>query len=123
MSNSDNVLRGGLTPKFVDVPELMKHIRFEAIVPQPMDAGSNEYEQLFNCPVDDFSLVAATVQQNGYTFTTAGPEILLVLDGQGEAKVEGGGWRLDKGKSFFVPEGVGVWVEGAGVRLVRAFVP
>jgi mannose-6-phosphate isomerase len=123
MSNSDNVLRGGLTPKFVDVPELMKHIRFEAIVPQPMDSGSKEHEQLFNCPVDDFSLVAATVQQSGYTFTTTGPEIMLVLDGQGEAKVGGAGWRLEKGASFFILAGVGVRVEGVGVRLVRAFVP
>jgi mannose-6-phosphate isomerase class I len=107
----------------VDVPELMKHIRFEAIVPQPMDSGSKEHEQLFNCPVDDFSLVAATVQQSGYTFTTAGPEILLVLEGQGEAKVEGGSWRLEKGASYFILAGVGVRVEGVGVRLVRAFVP
>ena len=34
MSNSDNVLRGGLTPKHVNVPELMKHVKFEATVPQ-----------------------------------------------------------------------------------------
>ena len=34
MANSDNVLRGGLTPKHVDVPELMKHVRFEATNPR-----------------------------------------------------------------------------------------
>ena len=36
MANSDNVLRGGLTPKHVDVPELMKHTIFEGIVPNVM---------------------------------------------------------------------------------------
>ena len=123
MSNSDNVLRGGLTPKFVDVPELMKHIRFEAIVPQTMDTGSQSDEHLFNCPVEDFSLVAATVPQNGYKFTTAGPEIMLILDGNGTAEVGGAGCGLEKGKAFFIPEGEGVRVEGMGVRLVRAFVP
>lgn len=30
MANSDNVLRGGLTPKFVDVPELVKVLTYEA---------------------------------------------------------------------------------------------
>jgi mannose-6-phosphate isomerase len=29
MANSDNVLRGGLTPKHVDVPELLKVVNFE----------------------------------------------------------------------------------------------
>ena len=29
MANSDNVLRGGLTPKHIDVPELLKHTLFE----------------------------------------------------------------------------------------------
>ena len=33
MSNSDNVLRGGLTSKHVDVPELMKHVKFEYTIP------------------------------------------------------------------------------------------
>ena len=34
MANSDNVLRGGLTPKHIDVPELLKHIVFEGINPK-----------------------------------------------------------------------------------------
>jgi mannose-6-phosphate isomerase len=36
MANSDNVLRAGLTPKHIDVPELMKHTVFESIVPNIM---------------------------------------------------------------------------------------
>ena len=32
MANSDNVLRGGLTPKHVDVPELLKVLRFDKLV-------------------------------------------------------------------------------------------
>lgn len=31
MANSDNVLRGGLTPKFVDVPELVKVLTYESV--------------------------------------------------------------------------------------------
>jgi len=33
MANSDNVLRGGLTLKHVDVPELLKHVEFEETNP------------------------------------------------------------------------------------------
>ena len=29
MANSDNVLRGGLTPKHIDVPELLKVLDFK----------------------------------------------------------------------------------------------
>ena len=32
MANSDNVLRGGLTPKHVDVPELLKHVVFDKLL-------------------------------------------------------------------------------------------
>lgn len=31
MANPDNVLRGGLTPKYVDVPELVKVLKFDAL--------------------------------------------------------------------------------------------
>src|SRR6266487_3137863 len=31
MANSDNVLRGGLTPKHIDVPELLKHTIFKGV--------------------------------------------------------------------------------------------
>ena len=33
MANSDNVLRGGLTTKHIDVKELLKHVKCEATYP------------------------------------------------------------------------------------------
>lgn len=35
MANSDNVLRAGLTPKFIDIPELMSNLQF---IPKPANA-------------------------------------------------------------------------------------
>jgi mannose-6-phosphate isomerase len=118
MSNSDNVLRGGLTPKFVDVPELMKHTRFEAVVPALMDGGSGA-QQVFKCPVTDFSMAVATVGADGYAFTTDGPEVMLVLEGEGVT----GSHSFRKGSAFFIAGGEEVSVKGEGVRLVRAYVP
>ena len=44
MANSDNVLRGGLTPKHIDVPELLKHVLFEETIPRIIagDAGAGD---------------------------------------------------------------------------------
>lgn len=57
MANSDNVLRCGLTPKHVDVPELLKIVKFE-----PSDPGvlrpeaSPEGEEVYETPIDEFRL-------------------------------------------------------------------
>jgi mannose-6-phosphate isomerase len=57
MANSDNVLRGGLTPKHVDVQELMKHTRFKGVVPTILHPQEgNGPIQWFETPVDDFRL-------------------------------------------------------------------
>lgn len=118
MSNSDNVLRGGLTPKYVDVPELLKHTRFEAVVPERMDGG-NLAEQVFRCPVQDFGMTLTVVGPEGYGYMATGPEIMLALAGEGVA----GGHRIERGKAFFIPHGEKVSVQGEGLRLVRAWVP
>ncbi|HEX5025074.1 MAG TPA: mannose-6-phosphate isomerase, class I, partial [Agriterribacter sp.] len=47
MSNSDNVLRGGLTPKHIDVPELLKHTLFEGIVPGIMNGEAHGVETIY----------------------------------------------------------------------------
>jgi mannose-6-phosphate isomerase len=82
MANSDNVLRAGLTSKHIDVDELMKHTRFEAVQPETLHGNSNGAEKSFSFPVDDFML--GKIELNGsehYTSTTSSPEILICVDG------------------------------------------
>ena len=62
MANSDNVLRGGLTTKHVDVPELLSVLNFEPspvphVVPTELAHGLLEFE----VPVADFRLYRASV--------------------------------------------------------------
>jgi mannose-6-phosphate isomerase len=116
MSNSDNVLRGGLTPKHVDVPELMKHTQFRAVTPEIISPASGG-EQKMEFPVRDFGLTLAAVN-GAYGFTTDGPEILMVLEGSGQVANE----MVGKGDSFFVTPGETIHCEGI-MRLVRAWVP
>jgi mannose-6-phosphate isomerase len=82
MAGSDNVLRGGLTPKHVDVEELLNVVRFEEQVPS-ISAGTpvSARETVFPTPAKEFELSRLTVAP-GERWTgraTNGPECLVVL--------------------------------------------
>lgn len=95
MANSDNVLRGGLTPKHVDVPELLKVLDFEPIdlplvLPQPAGDGSVRYPT----PAPEFALrrFDLTAGSALVPLTDAGPGIVLCTSGSvrlldGDSKV------------------------------------
>lgn len=119
MSNSDNVLRGGLTPKHVDVEELMKHMLFEAIIPQKMTPVVSGPEQTFYCPVPDFGLKWIHLSSDQpYQLIASSPEIVFALDGTGTIA----GKDFSKGMAFFVTPNECLRVEGT-ITFVRAFVP
>ncbi|HLZ88397.1 MAG TPA: mannose-6-phosphate isomerase, class I, partial [Puia sp.] len=84
MANSDNVLRGGLTPKHVDVPELLKHVRFEAthphILPEEYVAGRIA---VFHTPAPDFELSKISLLKGELlTIRAHSPEIFIVMEGK-----------------------------------------
>jgi mannose-6-phosphate isomerase, class I len=78
MGPSDNVLRGGLTPKHVDVPELLGVLDFRAL-PEP------RVEPLVSAGVRDFSPEGAgfrlRVLERGATVEAEAPAVVLVLEG------------------------------------------
>jgi mannose-6-phosphate isomerase len=124
MSNSDNVLRGGLTQKHIDVPELMKHVKFETTIPEIMDGRVDQFERIYLCPVPDFSLSILEIPaETDYNHKADGPEILFVMEGKG--RVEGAAaWDLYKGLSYFVSDGENLTFRSlSGLKLVRAWVP
>ncbi|WP_329217894.1 mannose-6-phosphate isomerase, class I [Streptomyces sp. NBC_01485] len=120
MANSDNVLRCGLTPKHVDVPELLRIVRFE-----PGDPGvlrpeaSPDGEELYDTPVDEFRLSRYVLTKGGdaHDLTLATPQILLCTAGT----VLAGEHDLTPGRSVFVPAGEKAEVSGEGT-LFRATV-
>lgn len=84
MSNSDNVLRGGLTNKHVDVPELIKHTRFEAVEPAVLRGVKHNDETRFAFPVDDFMLASIDLQKDErHCHTSQSAEIILCMEGEG----------------------------------------
>jgi mannose-6-phosphate isomerase class I len=81
MANSDNVLRAGLTPKFIDVDELVsctifKATPFESLYFTPEEKDGGLY---YNIPVDDFKFALFESVDALMTFTQSA-EILLALD-------------------------------------------
>ena len=100
MSNSDNVLRGGLTTKHIDVKELMKHVRCEATVPDIQVASANAKEFSYHVPVPDFNLTRYEFAQNEVRpLDISDTTILLVIEGEAEFISEEQTLTLRKGES------------------------
>lgn len=75
MANSDNVLRGGLTPKHIDVPNLLDVVLPDAVVPElvPIDDDGR-----YATPAPEFELRRLDVESNP---EVAGPCIVLCTEG------------------------------------------
>jgi mannose-6-phosphate isomerase len=84
MANSDNVLRGGLTPKHIDIDELLKHVNFAPTYPVVLSGDSlNINETIYPCPVQDFGLSKIVLKgAESYTIKSKDIEMLLVIEGQ-----------------------------------------
>ncbi|MGW3990461.1 mannose-6-phosphate isomerase, class I [Streptomyces sp. NPDC004830] len=120
MANSDNVLRCGLTPKHVDVPELLRIVRFHAADPGVLrPEAAPDGEEVYETPIDEFRLSRYVLAEAGgpRDLTRATPQILLCTAGT----VRAGEHELAPGRSVFVPAGEKAEVSGSGT-LFRATV-
>ncbi|MFF4321136.1 mannose-6-phosphate isomerase, class I [Streptomyces sp. NPDC001568] len=111
MANSDNVLRCGLTPKHVDVPELLKVVVFEPSAPGIMRPEADG-EEVYETPVDEFRLSRFLLAPGGapQALPDATPQILLCTAGAPGV----GELTLAPGESVFVPAGEKVELSGSG---------
>ncbi|RRQ79730.1 mannose-6-phosphate isomerase, class I [Streptomyces griseofuscus] len=113
MANSDNVLRCGLTPKHVDVPELLRVVRFEAGDPGVLrPEAAPDGEEVYETPIDEFRLSRYVPAEGGaaHDLTRDTPQILLCTAGS----VRAGEHELGPGQSVFVPAGEQAVISGAG---------
>lgn len=98
MAASDNVLRGGLTPKRVDVDELLRVLRFE-VLDEPVVRAVPVAPGVVTwpVPVDDFALhrVALSAGDPRARLTLPGPRV--VLCGAGTLTVDDGVGRVTLG--------------------------
>jgi mannose-6-phosphate isomerase, type 1 (EC 5.3.1.8) len=84
MANSDNVLRAGLTPKYIDIPELVANVKFTPkpaaeLLTQPAKHGA---ELDFPIPVDDFAFSLHDLSTAGAEVAQQSAAILFCLEGE-----------------------------------------
>ncbi len=115
MATSDNVLRAGLTPKYVDVPELMSVVDFTP-APQPYvvpegrgalrryRAGAAEFELAWVCPSGEGVAIDETDVTGPGEAADPGPRVVLCLSGSLEVSTDSSGPRvLAPADAVFVP--------------------
>jgi mannose-6-phosphate isomerase len=119
MASSDNVLRGGLTTKHVDLAGLIEVVDFTdartPIVRPVLGPGGLRYP----VPVEDFDLTRCQLDAGEGTLTTSGPQVLLCTEGRAVLASGDGELVLEKGRSAFVPAAAPLSVRGPAV-LYRA---
>jgi len=99
MASSDNVLRGGLTNKHVDVKELLKHVKCEAANIDVLEGESSNKERIYKTNVSDFLLSSIELgEDESYVFTPFTAEIILLLSGRALLKCESQVINLRKGE-------------------------
>jgi len=106
MANSDNVLRAGLTPKHIDVPELLKIARFQASDPTQfiIEPKKTDHYEVFETPFEGFELSRISIDTpQTYNIQARSLEILLCLDGGASISSEKEtGFTLDKGEAAVI---------------------
>lgn len=128
MANSDNVLRGGLTPKFIDVPELLNVLDFSELELIPLTTEeTHPCEKVYQTPAREFRLSNITVN-NGCEYLSSkhrSVEILFCVEGHAtvtefpskEAK------EMSRGVSLLVPASVDKYSIRGEAAIYRASVP
>jgi len=106
MASSDNVLRGGLTPKFVDVPELLKTVAFEAAGVPALGAETTMLgQELYRPPFREFQLQRVEVRPGAEPVPLAqsGAAVIIVVSGAILLDSPKGDLQLERGGSAFLP--------------------
>jgi len=128
MANSDNVLRGGLTPKHVDVAELLNVLNFEERDSNILNMETiSPCEQRYESHAQEFALSVIKVKtdMNYYSLDKKSVEILLCTDGDAVVVDLAGNNRVEikKGVSILIPAVVKKYSIIGDAVLYKAAVP
>ncbi|MDY4712371.1 mannose-6-phosphate isomerase, class I [Actinobacillus minor] len=104
MACSDNVIRGGLTPKHIDIPELLRVVDCREVIPQLIDiADENQAIFTYSTPAKDFALSQIRYQTNDkFELNSSTAEILFVMQGELKITAENTELTLKQGESAFI---------------------
>ncbi|WOZ75493.1 mannose-6-phosphate isomerase [Kosakonia sacchari] len=123
MANSDNVLRAGLTPKYIDIPELVANVKFtpkpaSELLTQPTQHGA---ELDFPIPVDDFAFSLHDLSASETQLAQQSAAIVFCVEGEAVLSKASQQLVLKAGESAFIAADESpVGVSGTG-RVARVF--
>ena len=101
MANSDNVVRGGLTTKHIDIPTLLEVVDARPIEPAVQRPVAVEGVAPYDTPVPEFALERLDLDGS---VAVSGPAILLCTDGAADV----GSFSLERGAAAWLPAADGV---------------
>ena len=119
MANSDNVLRGGLTPKHVDVPELLRVLDFTPTTETALRPAirTEGVELIYETPAEEFAVSVLSLGRPGQESPCRhgldpGPQILVCAEGEATLYA--------KSTTVTVRSGAAAWVgaDDGPIRLV-----
>lgn len=123
MASSDNVLRGGLTVKHVDVDELLAVLVLEPTPPRRVRADHDGRSRRFLTGVPEFALTVVEAGSGGAPAAGGVPRIVLCLSGQVALAAGAARLALQQGQAAWIAAGEpALLVEGSG-RAAVAEVP
>ncbi|KAJ2640093.1 Mannose-6-phosphate isomerase [Coemansia sp. RSA 1286] len=109
MATSDNVIRAGLTPKMRDVPVLVDMLTYDHGAPdakllKPTGLIGTQHSVIYDPPIEEFAVIRTQLEggQSEKFEGMAGPQILIVVDGEGVLTDSDESYVLAPGYVFFV---------------------
>ncbi|WP_298884130.1 mannose-6-phosphate isomerase, class I [uncultured Polaribacter sp.] len=127
MANSDNVLRGGLTSKHIDVEELIKNTKFEETIPEVLNGNKNlaNGETVFKTKAKDFELSKIELSKDIINNSTSSSiEILIALEGEATIINNDETLTINKGESVLIKANTNYTVKtSTKVEIYKASVP
>ncbi|MCW2105651.1 UNVERIFIED_ORG: mannose-6-phosphate isomerase [Rahnella aquatilis] len=123
MANSDNVLRAGLTPKYIDIPELLANLKFNArpaseLLTTPVVKGA---ELNFPIPVEDFAFSIHSLSAEPQTLEQDSAAIVFCIEGQSVLVKNNQTLVLNPGESCFLSADESPVTASGNGRIARVF--
>ena len=128
MANSDNVLRGGLTRKYIDIPELLSVLNFkekkiDILLPEDL----NDFEKIYQTPTQEFALSIISIAGNDVYISPDNRNIEILLCTQGNAIITIPGENhlvpISRGSSVIIPAFVKDYTINGNAKIYKASVP
>lgn len=123
MVNSDNVFRGGLTDKYMDIPLLLDHLDFRPTLPNKLKPVIiDQKEKRFIIPSSDFELKEYALEKGVELCIppSSGPSIMLCLHGSICLKAENS-LIVPSGEALFVPHNTQIDLQQKGEETAVLF--